>query len=340
MKKKILVTGGAGYIGSHTVVELYNSGYQPIIIDNLCNSEAFIIDRINSICNSNIPFYKLDCNDPDTYKVISDNEGKIDGIIHFAAFKAVGESVEKPLKYYKNNVGSLVTLLENLDTISSDKIVFSSSCTVYGQPEVLPVTEESPIQKSLSPYGYTKQVCESIIEDTVKVSNSQAVVLRYFNPIGAHKSHLIGELPLGVPDNLVPYITQTGIGKRKELTVFGNDYNTTDGTCIRDYIHVTDLACAHIKALEYMFNNPSVSINHFNVGTGNGNSVLEIINAFNNASKTELNYKFGERRSGDIEKIWAKTDKAENKLKWKAERSLQEAIYDSWCWELQLKQNN
>lgn len=338
MKKKILVTGGAGYIGSHTVVELYKNGYSPIIMDNLCNSEHFIIDRINTICNTTIPFYKLDCNDANAFKTIYDTEGKIDGIIHFAAHKAVGESVNEPLKYYKNNVGSLLNLIENLDTMSTNKIVFSSSCTVYGQPKELPVTEQSPIQKSLSPYGTTKQFCENILEDFTKAKSAQAVILRYFNPIGAHESHLIGELPLGVPDNLIPYITQTGIGKRESLTVFGNDYNTEDGTCIRDYIHVCDLANAHIKALEYMINNPTVSINHFNVGTGNGNSVLEIINTFNTVSKSKLNYRYGERRSGDIEKIWAKTDKAEFELKWKAEKSLKDAIYDSWHWELKLNE--
>lgn len=337
--KKILVTGGAGYIGSHTVVELFAKGYQPIIMDNLCNSKAFILDRINKICGQDIPFYNLDCNDESSYQTIINTELKIDGVIHFAAYKAVGESVLKPLKYYNNNIGSLVKLLSNFKILKCNKIVFSSSCTVYGQPDKLPVTETSPIQKATSPYGYTKQVGEQLLKDSSEQKLTQAVILRYFNPIGAHTSHLIGELPLGVPDNLIPYITQTGIGIRDSLTVFGNDYNTEDGTCIRDFIHVTDLALAHIKAFQFMEDNPDTPIEYFNVGTGNGKSVLEIINAFNKASNSKLNFTYGKKREGDIEQIWAETSKANTKLNWQAEKSIEEALHDAWQWELSLKKS-
>lgn len=334
--KKILVTGGAGYIGSHTVVQLHKFGFYPIILDNLSNSKAFIPDRINTICESQIPFYELDCNDEDSYKIIKEKEGNIDGVIHFAAFKAVGESVQDPLKYYENNIGSLTMLLKHFPNLNCNKIVFSSSCTVYGQPDLLPVTEDSPIKLAESPYGYTKQVCEQLINDYTKSNTVQSVILRYFNPIGAHKSHLIGELPLGVPDNLIPYVTQTGIGIRNQLTVFGNDYNTPDGTCIRDFIHVVDLANAHIKALEFMHNNPDTRIEYFNVGTGQGNSVLEIIEAFEEVSSSKLNYIFGNRRSGDIEQIWAETNKVNQLLGWQANKTMKDAIADAWAWELEL----
>lgn len=338
--KKILVTGGAGYIGSHTVVQLFEHDFMPIIMDNLSNSELFIIDRINSICGANIPFYQLDCNDKKSYDIIKSNEGTIDGVIHFAAFKAVGESVKEPIKYYENNIGSLITLLKNFPNLSCNKIVFSSSCTVYGQPDRLPVTEQSPIKHAESPYGYTKQVCEQLLNDYTLSNQIQTIILRYFNPIGAHESHLIGELPKGVPDNLVPYVTQTGGGIRKQLTVFGDDYNTPDGTCIRDFIHVVDLANAHIKALEYMFKNPEVNIDYFNVGTGTGNSVLEVIKAFEEVSHKPLNYTIGKRRSGDIEQIWAETKKVNNQLNWKAEKTMKQAIADAWAWELKLKTLN
>lgn len=336
--KKILVTGGAGYIGSHTVVQLHKSGYYPIILDNLSNSKAFIPDRINTICGTKIPFYQLDCNEEESYKVIKETEGQIDGVIHFAAFKAVGESVQEPLKYYQNNIGSLLLLLKHFPLLSCNKIVFSSSCTVYGQPDLLPVTEESPIKQAESPYGYTKQVCEEILKDYSKSDDIQAVILRYFNPIGAHESHLIGELPIGVPDNLIPYVTQTGMGIREKLTVFGNDYNTPDGTCIRDFIHVVDLANAHIKALEYMFDYPDIYIDYFNVGTGKGHSVLEIIKAFEQASSSALNYSIGDRRSGDIEQIWAETSKVNKTLKWQAQKTMAEAVADAWAWELKLSE--
>jgi len=334
--KKILVTGGAGYIGSHTVVQLHKYGFNPIILDNLSNSKTFIPERINTICGKQIPFYQLDCNDVNSYQIIKDKEGSIDGVIHFAAFKAVGESVKEPLKYYENNIGSLMLLLKHFPNLSCNKIVFSSSCTVYGQPDQLPVTEESPIKKAESPYGYTKQVCEELLKDYSKSKGIQAVILRYFNPIGAHESHLIGELPLGVPDNLIPYVTQTGIGIREKLTVFGNNYNTPDGTCIRDFIHVVDLADAHIKALVFMFENPNITIDYFNVGTGQGNSILEIIKAFETVSNTSLNYTFGARRSGDIEKIWAETSKVNQVLNWNAKKTMSEAIADAWAWELEL----
>lgn len=334
--KKILVTGGAGYIGSHTVVQLYKSGYYPIIMDNLSNSKSFIPERINQICNASIPFYNLDCNDEQSYKIIKEKEGHIDGVIHFAAFKAVSESVKKPIKYYQNNIGSLTLLLKNFPNINCNKIVFSSSCTVYGQPDNLPVSETSPIKHAESPYGYTKQVCEQLLKDYTESHNVQAVILRYFNPIGAHESHLIGELPLGVPDNLIPYITQTGIGIREQLTVFGNNYDTPDGTCIRDFIHVIDLANAHIKALEFMFNNTDVDIDYFNIGTGVGNSVLEVINAFEDISNIKLNYIFGDRREGDIEQIWAETHKASSKLNWSADKTIIDAMTDAWAWEQQL----
>ncbi len=337
--KKILVTGGAGYIGSHTVVQLHQFGFQPIILDNLCNSKAFIPERINSICGTQIPFYQLDCNDENSYRIIKEKEGDIDGVIHFAAFKAVGESVQEPLKYYENNIGSLIILLKHFPNLNCNKIVFSSSCTVYGQPDQLPVTEDSPIKSAESPYGYTKQVCEQLLADYSKSNNIQSVILRYFNPIGAHESHLIGELPLGVPDNLIPYVTQTGIGIRTQLTVFGDDYNTPDGTCIRDFIHVVDLANAHIKALEFLFNHPDTPIEYFNVGTGQGNSVLEIIKAFEEVSASKLNYIFGTRRSGDIEQIWAETNKVNTLLNWKADKTMKDAVADAWAWEQKLSKN-
>lgn len=334
--KNILVTGGAGYIGSHTVVQLYKFGFRPIILDNLSNSKAFIPERVNAICGKPIPFYQLDCNDEDTYKIIKEKEGNIDGVIHFAAYKAVGESVKEPVKYYENNIGSLTLLLKHFPTLNCNKIVFSSSCTVYGQPDVLPVTENAPIKSAESPYGYTKQVCEQLLKDNTSLNTMQAVILRYFNPIGAHESHLIGELPIGIPDNLIPYVTQTGIGIRERLTVYGKDYNTPDGTCIRDFIHVVDLANAHIKALEYMFNNPNVAIDYFNVGTGKGNSVLEIIKTFEEVSNSKLNYIFGDRREGDIEQIWAETNKVNQKLNWRADKTMKEAIADAWKWEQEL----
>ncbi len=336
--KTILVTGGAGFIGSHTVVELINSGYQPIIVDNFDNSSPFVLDNIKKITGISVPFYELDCNEPQFEEVFKTH--KIDGIIHFAANKAVGESVENPLKYYKNNIGSLVLLLELMNKHSVTNLVFSSSCTVYGEPKELPVTESTPRQKANSPYGNTKSISEDILTDaTTAHKNLRAIALRYFNPIGAHPSSLLGELPIGKPNNLVPFITQTAIGKRDELTVFGNNYPTNDGTCIRDYIHVIDLAKAHIKAFEYLSNNTNINFDIFNIGTGNGNSVLEVIHAFEKVSNQKLKYKFGPIREGDVVAVYANVDKSKNVLNWSAEINIEDALLHAWNWEKWLKEN-
>ncbi len=332
---KILVTGGAGYIGSHTVVELINSGFEPIIVDNYSNSNPLVIQNLEKLCNRSITHYEADCNDE---KVLSEifNEHNISGVIHFAAYKAVGESVSEPLKYYENNIGSLITLLKVMNRFDVSTIVFSSSCTVYGQPDQLPVSENAVIRPANSPYGYTKQVSETILQDCVHANPKfRTVLLRYFNPIGAHPSSLIGELPIGIPNNLVPFITQTGAGWRNELTIFGDDYNTSDGTCIRDYIHVIDLAKAHVKAFEWLEKNTD-SIGVFNIGTGNGSSVLQTIQAFEKVSGIKLAYKIGNRREGDVEQIWASNDKAVNELNWKAIYSLEDAMDHAWKWQLKL----
>jgi UDP-glucose 4-epimerase len=332
--KKILVTGGAGYIGSHTVVELVNSGYQPIIIDNFSNSQPSVIKALEKITGKEIISYEGDCTEYDVLKKIFQKEKNIQGVIHFAAYKAVGESVQFPLKYYQNNVVGLVTILRAMEEFKINPFVFSSSCTVYGEPDILPVNEAIPRSKVSSPYGNSKKICEEIIENHAAASNLQAITLRYFNPIGAHPSSIIGELPLGVPSNLVPFITQTAAGIRKELTVFGNDYNTKDGTCIRDYIHVVDLAKAHVKSLEFIDKANSTGFNEiFNIGTGNGNSVLELINTFQEIADKELNYKLGPRRPGDVEKIWSEVEKANNVLGWKAEYTLKDALIHSWNWQ-------
>lgn len=331
--KKILVTGGLGYIGSHTVVELINHGYQPIIIDDLSNSSASVLDGIKDICNQTVPFYAADVRSADALKSIF-KEHSIDSVIHFAAFKAVGESVKEPLKYYNNNLGGLINLLECMCEAGVKNIVFSSSCTVYGEPDKSPVDEHSPIKKANSPYGNTKQIGEEILFDC-KFLNT--VALRYFNPIGAHPSAKIGELPLGVPNNLVPFITQTAAGIRQSLTVFGSDYNTKDGTCVRDYIHVVDLAVAHVKALDYINQHPENSFEIFNIGTGNGLTVLEIIKAFERVNSIQLNYSIGERRAGDVEKVWADNKKAETVLGWKAQLDLDEMVRSAWAWQQQLK---
>lgn len=336
--KKILVTGGAGYIGSHTVVELVNSGYQPIIIDNFSNSQHSVIQALEKITGKEIICYEADCTEYEVLKEIFQKEKDIQGVIHFAAYKAVGESVQFPLKYYHNNVGGLVTMLRILEEFKINPFVFSSSCTVYGEPDILPVNETIPRSKVASPYGNSKKICEEVIENHAAVSNIQAITLRYFNPIGAHPTSIIGELPLGVPSNLVPFITQTAIGIREVLTVFGNDYKTKDGTCIRDYIHVVDLAKAHVKSLEYIEKSQSTGYNEiFNIGTGNGNSVLELINTFQEISGQELNYKLGPRRPGDVEKIWSEVEKANKILGWKAEYSLKDALTHSWNWQKTLK---
>jgi UDP-glucose 4-epimerase len=331
---KILVTGGTGYIGSHTVVELQKKGFEVIIVDNLSNSFANVVDQIEQISGMRPVFEEFDLTDLDKTNDFFNRNTDLDGIIHFAAYKAVGESVNNPLKYYRNNIGSLVNILENMNVHSINNLVFSSSCTVYGQPEILPVSEESPILKAMSPYGNTKQISEEIITDTGLVTNVKAILLRYFNPIGAHDSALIGELPLGVPNNLVPFITQTAIGIRPLLRVFGSNYNTPDGTAIRDYIHVVDLAQAHVVAIERMIQNKGKKkIETFNLGTGNGFSVLEVINSFEKVSNEKLNYQIVDRRPGDVEIVYADTSFANDELGWKAQKSLDEMMLSAWHWE-------
>jgi UDP-glucose 4-epimerase len=342
MKHQILVTGGAGYIGSHTVVELQNAGYEVIVIDNLSNSNAEVIDGIERITGIRPLFEKLDCNNKDGLKALFEKNRDIKGIIHFAASKAVGESVQKPLLYYRNNLVSLLNLLELMLEYQVENIVFSSSCTVYGQPDVLPVDENAPIKPALSPYGNTKQINEEIIRDTVYATHPaiKSIILRYFNPIGAHPSAEIGELPNGVPQNLIPFLTQTAIGVRQELSVFGNDYNTPDGSCIRDYINVVDLAKAHVIAVERMLQNKSNKggVEIFNLGTGRGLSVLELIHAFEKATGEKVNYKITNRREGDIEKVWANPDYANTVLGWKSEETLENTLASAWKWQLRLRE--
>jgi UDP-glucose 4-epimerase len=334
---KVLITGGAGYIGSHTAVKLIENGDEPIIVDNLSNSRREILDNLSTLCGQEIPFYEVDCTDRKAFGNVL-RETQPDGVIHFAAFKAVGESVEQPLKYYHNNVEGLAIVLEEMLDAGIAHFVFSSSCTVYGQPEVLPATEYSPVQPANSPYGRTKQIGESMIRDVVKANPAKfgAVLLRYFNPIGAHSSGLIGELPLGVPNNLVPFLTQAAAGIRKELVVFGDDYSTQDGTCIRDYIHVEDLALAHIRALEWVMQHPG-QCEAFNVGTGKGNSVKEVIDTFERVTGTRVPHRYGDRRAGDVEQIWASAERAEKELNWTAKKSLEDALRDSWNWQKQLE---
>lgn len=331
---KILVTGGTGYIGSHTVVELQTKGYDVVVVDNLSNSHKNVLDQIEKITGKKPEFEEFDLTHKEKTSDFFKRHSDINGIIHFAAYKAVGESVANPLMYYRNNLVSLVNILEGMKANSIDNLVFSSSCTVYGQPEKLPVAEDAPIQKAMSPYGNTKQISEEVINDTSNVTNVKAVLLRYFNPIGAHESALIGELPLGVPNNLVPFITQTAIGIRKELSVFGEDYHTPDGTAIRDYIHVVDLAKAHVIAVDRMINqNQKKKVEIFNLGTGNGFSVLEVINSFEKVSGEKLNYKIVDRRPGDVEKVYADTRFANDELGWKAQKSLDEMMLSAWNWE-------
>ena len=333
--QKILVTGGAGYIGSHTVVELYNSGFEPVIVDNFCNSARSVLAGLKAITGREIKLYEGDCTDKAFMAGVFGRE-PFAGAIHFAAYKAVGESVARPLKYYRNNIDSLLVLLECMLDYKVPHLVFSSSCTVYGTPDELPVTEESPIKKAESPYGYTKQVAERIIADTVNSSQGiSAVALRYFNPIGAHPSAKIGELPLGIPNNLVPFVTQTAAGIRKELVIFGNNYNTPDGTNIRDYIHVVDLARAHVKTLQYLAENPQ-TYDVINIGTGKGNSVLEVVKTFEKVSGRPLPYRIGNRRAGDVEQVYAAVDKATRLLGWQARYNLADALGDAWRWQMAL----
>lgn len=337
---KILVTGGTGFIGSHTVVELHNAGYTPVIIDNLSNSNVQILDQIEKIIGVRPAFHQFDLCDAAKVEAFVAENPDITGIIHFAASKAVGESVEKPLKYYHNNFFSLINLLRAYQG-KPVNFVFSSSCTVYGEPDVLPVSESAPVKAAASPYGNTKQISEEILQETALANdNYRVIALRYFNPVGAHASALIGELPIGVPQNLLPFITQTAIGKREKLTVFGGDYETPDGSCIRDYIHVVDLAKAHVAAIRLLEKgNPNGKYDVFNVGTGNGYSVLEAIAAFEKASGQKLNYVIGPRRDGDIVKVWGDVTKSEQELGWKAELGIDEMMASAWAWEKYLQEN-
>lgn len=339
MKNKVIVTGGTGYIGSHTAVELIADGFDVVIIDNLYNSDITVLDGIQAITGIKPRFYDYDICDSNKLNEVFIAEGKVDAIIHFAAYKAVGESVRKPLEYYRNNLVSLMNLLEMMEQHGTSALVFSSSCTVYGQPDTLPVTESSPVREAVSPYGYTKQIGEIIIRDAMAARQMQkAISLRYFNPIGAHPTAYIGELPHGVPENLVPFITQTAIGLRDELRVFGNDYNTPDGSCIRDYLHVVDLAKAHVVALKRLLEGHNkANYEVFNLGMGKGVSVLEAIAAFERATGEKVRYSVTARRPGDIEKIWADPSLANRELKWKTEITLDEAMETAWRWEKKIR---
>lgn len=340
MKDKILVTGGTGYIGSHTVVELQNSGYEVVIVDNLSNSRADVVDNIAKVSGIRPAFEALDCLDYEGLDALFTKYKGIKGIIHFAASKAVGESVQKPLLYYRNNLVSLINLLELMPKHGVEGIIFSSSCTVYGQPDILPVTEEAPIKVAESPYGNTKQINEEIIRDYIKSGAPiNAILLRYFNPIGAHPTALLGELPNGVPQNLIPFLTQTAIGIREKLSVFGDDYNTPDGSCIRDYINVVDLAKAHVVAMDrIMKQKQEEKVEVFNIGTGRGLSVLELIHAFEESTGVKLNYQIVGRRAGDIEQVWANPDRANNVLGWKAESTIEDTLRSAWAWQKRLRE--
>jgi UDP-glucose 4-epimerase len=335
MNKRVLVTGGTGYIGSHAVVELQQAGYDVLIVDDLSNSNIGVLEGIEKITGVRPAFEQFNLQDREKVDKVFASRGPIEAIIHFAASKSVGESVSKPLAYYRNNLVSLINVLEAMRTFRTSAIVFSSSCTVYGQPERLPVTEDASFQKATSPYGNTKRICEEILQDTVAAEDFlRGIALRYFNPIGAHPSALIGELPSGIPDNLVPYITQTAIGLRSELRVFGGDYATPDGSCIRDYIHVVDLARAHVAALRRLLENRGRrAYEYFNIGTGAGFSVLQVIRTFEKVTGKKLNFRVVARRSGDIEQVWADTGLANRELGWKAETGLEEMLASAWRWE-------
>lgn len=339
-KGKILVTGGTGFIGSHTTVELQNAGYDVVIIDNLSNSNADVVDGIERITGVRPVFVKGDCTDISTLTRLFEQNPGIQGIINFAASKAVGESVQKPIMYYRNNINILLNLLELMPRFGTRGFVFSSSCTVYGEPDQNPITEDAPTKKATSPYGATKQICEDIIRDVIRSGSPiKAILLRYFNPIGAHPTAEIGELPNGVPQNLVPYLTQTAIGIRKELSVFGNDYNTPDGSCIRDFINVCDLAKAHVRALDRMLNNESDdALETFNIGTGQGLSVLQLIDAFQRATGVEVPHRIVGRREGDIEQIWADPYRANHILGWKADTSIEDTMRSAWKWQQRIRE--
>ena len=340
MKQTILVTGGTGFIGSHTTVELIEAGYKVVIVDNLSNSKIEVLDGIEKITGVRPAFEQVDLRDFAATEAVFAKYPDIEGIIHFAASKAVGESVQKPLLYYRNNIVSLVNLLELMPKYNVKGIIFSSSCTVYGQPKLenLPVKEDCPHQKATSPYGNTKEINEQIITDYIHSgANIKSIVLRYFNPIGAHPSAEIGELPNGVPNNLIPFVTQTAMGIRKELTIFGNDYSTPDGTCIRDYIYVVDLAKAHVAAMRRVLDEETEALEFFNIGTGKGNSTLEIVNTFEKATGVKLNWKFGPRREGDIEEIYGNVEKANKVLGWKAEAKLDDVLRSAWKWQEKLR---
>ena len=342
MKQTILVTGGTGFIGSHTTVELQQAGYNVVIVDNLSNSKIEVLDGIEKITGVRPAFENVDLREKNAVEAVFEMYPQIEGIIHFAASKAVGESVEKPLLYYRNNIVSLINLLELMPKYNVKGIIFSSSCTVYGQPseDNLPVTEEAPIQKALSPYGNTKQINEEIICDYIHSGAPiKSIILRYFNPIGAHPSAYIGELPNGVPMNLIPFVTQTAIGVRKELKIFGNDYNTPDGTCIRDYIYVVDLAKAHVAAMARVLDQDTDAVEVFNVGTGKGVSTLEVVEGFEKATGVKVNWSYAPRREGDIEKVWGNVDKANNVLGWKAETPLEDVLASAWRWQKKLRED-
>lgn len=332
--KTILVTGGTGFIGTHTVVALQERGYKAIIADNLSNSNIDALDRIEKITGIRPDFMKVDLSNEKECNLLFDTYENIDGVINFAAFKAVGESCEKPIEYYKNNMGILLNVLANMKRKNIKYIVHSSSCTVYGEPDSLPIKESTPTKFAVSPYGNTKQMAEDILHFTTNTTGIKAIALRYFNPIGAHESALIGELPNGTPNNLMPFITQTAIGLRKALTVFGDDYDTPDGTCIRDYIHVVDLAEAHVISMDRFFANKNkANLEFFNIGTGNGFSVLDVIKSFERSTGVKLNYVIGPRREGDVIKIWADTSFAEKELGWKAQKTLDEMTLSAWNWQ-------
>ncbi len=335
---KIVVTGGLGFIGSHTVVELQNEGFEVVAIDNLSNSTEKVLDGIFNITGIKPIFEKLDLRDKSSVQFFFKKHNDVDGVIHFAASKAVGESVENPLLYYENNINALVYVLQELKSLRNPNFIFSSSCTVYGQAEIMPITENASVQPAMSPYGNTKQIGEEIIKDVAKVTALNSILLRYFNPIGAHPTAEIGELPIGVPQNLVPFITQTAFGLRKELAVYGNDYPTSDGTAVRDYIHVVDLAKAHVIALKRLLNKKNLDkVETFNLGTGKGSSVLEVIQSFEKVSGKKLPYKIVERREGDITAAYANTEKANTVLGWKALSTLDQAIESAWKWELKIR---